>query len=211
MPTINRANKACEPAHGICHADLPNQRPQLASVSARHEEHPALSFVIPLTHPSRRTVFTTFHPSTLVLLLHTKRNLLTGALAIESRDGSSGEPIALPRLAKNVYDRNHPRCPPARQGSYFRGKPLLPTLMLVCTCMYAYARLLSQGTLLPCPARTLSPFVLSAPPLRAAEVRPRDQSARPAAVHVAPATCRVVLLPYDEGARQRKTNRAGLC
>lgn len=40
-------------------ADLPNQRPQLASVSARHPRHPALLFRHPISHPSRQTVFTT--------------------------------------------------------------------------------------------------------------------------------------------------------
>jgi hypothetical protein len=39
-------------------AALPNQRPQLASVSARHLDTRAL-FRHPIAHPSRQTVFTT--------------------------------------------------------------------------------------------------------------------------------------------------------
>jgi len=91
------------PAHGICHAC---RRCTAKSTAAARiclctsPRHPAALFRHPIAHPSRQTVFTTTVP--LLTLLHTKRNLSAGALALESRDGRAGEPIALTRLATDT-------------------------------------------------------------------------------------------------------------
>ena len=65
MPTINRANKACcacEPAHGICHASVTADC-QINGRSSHLSLHvtttPCSLFRHPLSHPCRRTVFTT--------------------------------------------------------------------------------------------------------------------------------------------------------